>query len=135
MASGGGLEMVKEMINASKFIQEAATRTSGSSYGKLVDDLMDTIKGMAPRDAREIAHKYQSKDLPSFRAEAKQVVAGGAAVADTLPDGDGFKRWMLDMAREVAQTKIGGFLGIGSRSVIDEKEQAALDELASMLGL
>ena len=39
------------------------------------------------------------------------------------------------MARKVAETKTGGFLGMGGTSVIDEKEQAALDELAALMGI
>lgn len=134
-ASGGGLEMLQEMFSASKFIQEVAMKSNGSGYGKLVDDFLAAIKGLAPKDAMADTIKYQSKDLGGVRAEAKQIVADGAAVAANLADGDGYKRWILDMARKVAETKTGGFLGIGGTSVIDEKEQAALDELAALLGV
>lgn len=50
----------------------------------------------------------------------KQIVADGAAVATTLPGKDGYARWVLDMTRQVAATKTGGFLGIGAKAVIDE---------------
>ena len=56
----------------------------------------------------------------------KQVVADGVAIATSLPDGDGFKQWIVDMVRQVAETKTGGILGIGGTSVINEKEQAAI---------
>jgi hypothetical protein len=132
-ASGGGFEMLGEIINATKFMQRLAEQPSGSGYGVLVDDLLSVIKGMSKEEAKESAFPYQSKDPQSLRAEAKQLVANGAAVAGSLTGGDGYKRWILDMAREVAATKSGGFLGIGGKSVIDEKEEAAIQELADLI--
>ena len=134
-ASGGGLEMFKELFSASKFMMDSIKKSSGSGYGRLVDAFLENMKGMSLKDAKENAAKYESRDLNGMRTEAKQIVADGAAIAGTLPGGGGFKRWVLDMAREVAKTKTGGVLGIGGSSVIDEKEQAALDELAAMMGV
>ena len=134
-ASAGKLEMIKEALSAGKFLQELAEKAGGSGYGELVDDLLATMKDMSAQDARENVIQFQSKDPESLRDEVKQVVVDGAAVASALPGADGFRRWIVDMAREVAETKTGGFLGIGSKSVIDEKEQAALDELAAILGV
>ena len=134
-ASGGGLEMFRELFSASKFVQEQVAKTSGSGYGKLVDDFVATIKTMSPKDAMADTIKYQSKDPAGLREEAKKIVAEGVAAASALPDSDGYKRWILDMARKVAETKTGGFLGMGGTSVIDEKEQTALDELAALMGV
>ena len=133
-ASGGKLEMIKEAMTAGKFLQDLAEKAGGSGYGELVDDLLATMKSMSVQDAKENAVQFHAKDPASLRDEVKQVVADGIAVAVGLPGGDGYKRWILDMAREVAETKTGGFLGIGSKSIIDEKEQAALNELAAMFG-
>ena len=91
------------------------------------------MKSMTLDDAKANAHPYQAKDQIGLRAEAKQLVAEGFKVAANLPEPDGYKRWILDMARKVAETKTGGILGIGGKSVIDEKEQAALDELANIM--
>lgn len=134
-ASGGGLEMFKELFSASKFMVKTLKKSSGSGYGELVDAFLERMKGMSPKYAKENATKYESRDLNGMRAEAKQVVADGAAIAAALPGGDGFNRWVLDMAREVAETKTGGVLGMGGSSVVDEKEQAALDDLAAMMGV
>ena len=134
-ASGGGLEMFKELFSASKFMMDSIKKSNGSGYGELVDAFLEKMKGMSPKEAKENAAKYESRDLNGMRAEAKQVVVDGAAIAATLPGSDGFKRWVLDMAREVAETKTGGVLGLGGLSVVDEKEQAALDELAAMMGV
>ena len=134
-ASGSGLEVLKEMLSASKFIQEVARKDTGSGYGQVVDDFLAETKGMAPKEARELSIPFQSKSPDAIRTGLKKVVADGAAVAADLPGGDGFKRWLVDMARQVAETKTGGVLGIGGTAVIDEKEQAAIDELAEMLGV
>lgn len=132
-ASGGGLDMIKEVITAGKFMQELAAQSGGSGYGELVDDLLEAIKGMSPDDAKDESYKYEGKDLESVRSEAKQVVAEGVGISANLPGAEGYKRWILDMARKVAETKTGGFLGIGAKAIIDEREQAAIDELADLI--
>jgi len=93
------------------------------------------MKGMNLNDAKADAHQYQSKDIAALRAEAKQLVVDGAAAAAALPDGDGYKRWLVEMARKVAETKTGGILGFGGQAVIDEKEEAAIAELTELLGI
>lgn len=134
-ASGGGLEMFGEIMTASKFIQNLAKKATTSGYGELVDELLAQMKSMSRQDAKANALQFKAKDVAALRAEAKQYVADAAGVASGLPGADGYKRWILDMARQVAETKTGGFLGIGSKSVIDEKEQAALNELAATFGM
>ena len=134
-ASGGGFEMFQEIFAASKFMQNLSLKESGSGYGSIVDELISAMKGMSLQDARSNTIQYQSKDLESLRAEAKKVVADGVAVAKTLPESDGYMKWILDVARQVAEAKTGGFLGIGGKSVIDEQEQAALKELAELSAL
>ncbi len=134
-ASGGGLEMFKEVLSASKFMQERASQSGGSGYGELVDDLLGTMKGMKTKEAREYAIKIKSRKIDKMREELKQILVDAAAVSSAMPGGDGFKRWLVDMARQVAETKTGGILGIGAKAVIDDKEQAALDDLAAILGV
>jgi hypothetical protein len=134
-ASGGGLEVFNEILTASKFTAKLSNQAGGSGYGELVDELLATIKGMTVKDAQENSVKYQSTEPAAIRAELKQYVAGAVDLIKSLPGADGYKRWILDMVREVAETKTGGFLGIGAKSVIDEKEQAAINEMAALLGL
>jgi hypothetical protein len=132
-ASGGLMDMVQETFTASKFIQESISQAGQSSYGATVDELLSAMKAMTLNDAKANAHPYQSKDQTGLRAEAKQLVVDGYKAAATLPAADGYKRWILDMARKVAETKTGGILGFGGKSVIDDKEQAAIDELAALM--
>ena len=134
-ASGGGFEMINEVFTASKFAREVSLKTGGSGYGPLVDELLAAMKSMTFADAKENTVKYQSKDPAGIRAEVKQFVADAVKIAETLPEVDGYKRWILDMVRKVAETKTGGFLGFGGKSVIDEKEQVALDELKTLFGM
>ncbi len=134
-ASGGGFEMFKEAFSASKFMVETSQKAGGSGYGTLVDEMLAVMKGMTFNDAKTDIYQYQSKDITSLRTEAKQLVADGGLVASSLPDGDGYKRWLVDMARKVAETKTGGMLGFGGEAVIDEKEQTAIAELTTLLGI
>jgi hypothetical protein len=98
-----------------------------------VAGLLEDLKGMSKDEAKAFTMKVEGKDPAAVRAQVKDaVVAAGATVAG-MAGADGYKKWILDIARAVAATKTGGFLGIGAKSVIDEKEQAALDELAAAL--
>jgi hypothetical protein len=134
-ASGGIIDMVKETFTASKFIQDSVGQAGQSGYGAIVDEVLTAMKGMTFNDAKENTHPYQAKDQVGLRAEAKKLVADGFKVALSQPEGDGYKRWVLELARKVTETKTGGILGFGGESVIDEKEQAALDELAAIMGV
>jgi hypothetical protein len=135
LSTGKGLEVFIEFFNASKFIQNEARHFRSSGYGKMADDFITEIKSMSPKEALADAITYKSKDLISIRTEAKKIVVDGSAVASSLPDGDGYKRWVFDLALNIAETKTGGFLGIGGKSVIDRNKQAALIELEEILGV
>jgi hypothetical protein len=134
-ASGGGLEVIKEVLSAGRFAQETAAKTGGSGYGELVDDLLAAMKDMSRKEAKESSIQQELTDLQTLRTNMKQMVIEAGKLASDLPGGDGYKRWLLDMVREVAETKTGGFLGIGGKSVIDEKEEAAIQELKVLLGV
>jgi glutaredoxin-related protein len=135
MASGGAFETLKEVFSASKFAGNLAEKAGGSGYGPLVDDLLLLMKGMDFQDARENTVQFDNKDPASVRDELKKIIADAAEIVSALPGGDGFKRFLLDMARETAKTKTGGFLGIGAKSVVDDAEQSVLKDLAAILGL
>jgi len=129
-ASGGAMDMAQEMAATSKFLQ-----TSVGGYGALVDELLNAMQTMTLQEKKTNSYAYQAKDMTGMRSEAKQVVADAAAAIAALPEGDGWKRWLVELTRQVALTKTGGILGFGGKSVIDEQEQKALDELAAMLGV
>jgi hypothetical protein len=134
-ASGGGFEVFSEVFTASKFAVELARKPGGSGYGELVDELLETMTDINLSDAKEYQVNYQSKDPAGIRAEIKQYIANAVSIVGNRSDAIGYKRFITDTARKVAETKTGGFMGIGSKSVIDEKEQAAIEELAALMGV
>jgi len=133
-ASGGAFEVFSEVFTASKFSAELARKEGGSGYGMLVDEILDDMKDMTVEEAKEYAVKYQSRDPQGIRDEIKQYIANTVALARTLPDYEGYKRFILEMIVKVAETKTGGILGIGGSSVVDDKERSALEEIAAILG-
>ena len=135
MANGSGLEIFKEFFRADKFVKNLAKETRAGSYGEMVKEFVDEVKVMPKREAAAYASAYQSDDLAGIRAEAKAIAVAGAAAASTLPDGEGFKRWMLETARQLAETKTGGFLGLGAVPIMEGHKQAALTELQNLFGL
>lgn len=134
-ASGGGLDFIAEVFTSMKVVQDTAVRKDGSGFGKLVDEIMATMTEMSFSEAKNDTLKTESTDLDSMRAAAKQVVSDAAAAASTLDGGDGYKRWLLFVARKVAETRTGGVLGFGGTSVIDDKEEVALGELKTILNV
>lgn len=135
MASGGAFETLKEVFSASKFAAELSEKTGGSGYGPLVDDLLLLMKGMDYQEARENTVEFERKDPASVRDELKKIISDAAGIVASVPGGDGYKRFLLDMARQTAETKTGGFLGIGAKSIVDTAEQAVLKDLEAILGL
>lgn len=133
-ASGGAFEVFSEVFTASKFSAELARKEGGSGYGMLVDEILDDMKDMTVEEAKEYAVKYQSRDPQGIRDEIKQYIADTVALARTLPDYEGYKRFILEMIVKVAETKTGGILGFGGSSVVDDKERSALEEIAAILG-
>jgi len=134
MASGGAFETLKEVFSASKFAAELSRKAGGSGYGPLVDDLLLLMKGMDYQDARENTVQFETRDPTNVLGELKKIIADAASIVSSLPGGNGFKRFLMDMARETAETKTGGFLGIGAKSIVDDAEQLVLKELAAILG-
>lgn len=134
-ASGGPFEVFNEVFTASKFSAELAVKEGGSGYGALVDELLQAMKGMTMQDAKENTVKYESRDPQGIREEIKQYIDAAVAIADTLPDAEGYKRWLIDMVYKVAETRTGGILGIGGSSIVDEQEKAAVEELKALMDI
>ena len=133
-SSGGGMEMIKEIMQVGKFMSQEA-QAGDSSYGELVTDYLSLMKAMSKDEMKANSIEYQNtKDVAAVREQTKQTVANAWAAVSALPGADGFAKWIVEIGRTAALTKTGGHFGIGNKSVIDEKEQAALDELAAVLG-
>lgn len=134
-ASGSALDFIQEVFTSMKIVQDTAVRKDGSGFGKLVDEIMSEMSEMTFKEARADSIKTESTDMASLREAARQVVVDAAAAASALEGGDGYKRWLLYGARKVAETRTGGVLGFGGTSVVDEREEAALAELKSILNV
>lgn len=134
-ASGGSLDFIQEVFTSMKVVQDTAVRKDGSGFGKLVDEIISEMSEMTFKEAREDSIKTESTDMTSMREAAKTVVVDAAAAASSLEGGDGYKRWLLYVARKVAETRTGGVLGFGGSSTVDAKEEAALAELKAILNI
>jgi hypothetical protein len=131
LASGGMIDFVKEMAAANRFLCE---QTRPGHYGELVDALLAGFHGMSRAQMRELEFLYNSGDLTTLRTEAREVVAGAAAVLGTLPGADGYRQWLMAAAHAAALAGSGTLLpGGGDRPEIDPHEQAAIEELAGIL--
>ena len=134
-SSGGGMEMIKEIMEVGKFMAQES-QAGDSSYGELVTDYLNLMKTMSKDEAKANSIQYENtKDVAAVREQTKQTVANAWAAVSALPGADGFAKWIIEIGHTAALTKTGGHFGIGNKSVIDEKEQAALDELAAVMGV
>lgn len=135
LSSGNAMDFVAEMATVGKLIATAATPGEPSGYGELVDAVLADMDSVKKEDAKGMGIHFggQDKDEAAMRAEARQVIMDAATTISALPGADGYRRWLLDMARATALTRSGGFFGFGGKSEIDAKEQAAINELAGIL--
>ncbi|MDR7418267.1 MAG: hypothetical protein QN178_05095 [Armatimonadota bacterium] len=134
-ASGGTLELIKELFSVGTLLTDQAKQNGGAGYGALVDAVLNEMQAMSKRDAPSATIAYASLDVEGKRAEARQIVADAAVVLDAVAGGDGYKKWLVDVARAAAGASRGGFLGLdGGDRPVDAREQAALRELAAALG-
>lgn len=131
-ASGGALELVREMFASANAMREQAIENA-SAYGPLVESIAEDMKEFSLSDAGDLSVRVEGRDIETVRAGSKQLVADAAAAVAAMPGADGYKRWVLDVARAAAAAKTGGFLGFGAKSVVDEQEEAALAELEALL--
>ena len=129
----GPLGVMKEMFSVAKFIAE--TKMKAGTNG-IVTDLAaelstkegaqaarpEGIQGKSPDDARQLA-------LAELKKVGELVDSKGGA------DAAGFKEWLREVSTRVAEaSKEGGFFGIGG-TLVSAKEQQALADAASALGL
>jgi len=129
-ASGGGLDLVKELFSLSSFIRP---RKPGvlSEYGALVDEVVAEIQAQS----RSLLNSPQEGASPyAARAAALDIVRAAGEAVRGLPGEAGYQSWLMEAARHVAQASRRGFLGLGRKeNAIDYAEQEALDELEAAL--
>jgi hypothetical protein len=125
----GPIGLVKETFAASASVVEGAKGDTPLTLVKAIaDDIQSrNLKVEAPKfESVEAGRSYAVAQLRSALATVDQ------KAADEAPR---FKQWLYDTAQKAAKaSKEGGFLGFGGVAVSD-KEQTALSELASILGV
>lgn len=129
----GMMGIIKEMMAATNEVVAAIRKTSGNS---LVDELAADIKQRVDQGLR-LESPVLTGSADDARDQCLQYFRDiSALVTVKAPEeADGFKKWLLDVARKSAEAaREGGFLGIGGEKV-NEAEQAALNELSKTLGV
>lgn len=117
---------IRESIAMGQAYQEARKRQGKS---ELLDALVSSPPAMSPG---QVGSAADVKPMSEARLREAVALLEAKASADEV---EAYKRFVLALAETAARAhKEGGFLGIGGKEVSD-KEQAALDEIAGVLGL
>lgn len=115
----------------------------GPSHDPAANALVKAISAdLETREGRSTAHEGLRAQLDGSKpseitAKALDVLRRAAAIVEAKAAGDapGFKAWLRDISRRVAEASTeGGFLGFGGVRV-SEAEKATLDQIAAALGL
>lgn len=124
-AVGGKVQQVREMLALGESLRRQIER---AGEGDLIAAVTAAVLGA---HAADIGPELSPDDRPALL----RAVAAAGVVADGLPGGAAYKRWLMLLAREVAEAESdGGFLGFGAEAV-HAAEQTALAEIAESLGV
>ncbi len=122
MAERGGT--IREAMSISRAYKEARQEQGSSA-------LLDAI--VAEQPALNPAEFQGEADVPQALMQKLTEAVAILEAKGTDDDVNAYKRFVIDLAQRVASAKKeGGVLGIGGKEISD-KEQAALDEIASTL--
>jgi hypothetical protein len=129
----GPIGVMKEMFSVAKFVAE--TKMKGGANGIITDLVAELSTREGAQAARPDGIQGKSPDEARQMALAELKKAGELADAKAAGDAAGFKEWLQEVSTRVAKaSKEGGFFGIGG-TLVSEKEQQALADTASALGL
>ncbi len=122
-AVGGKVQQVRELMALGEALRRELERDGEDG---LVRAVTAAVLGEAPLGS--------APDLsPDDRPALLRAVAAAELAAEGLPGGAAYRRWLMLLAREVAQAELdGGFLGFGAEA-LHAAEQAALTEIAAAL--
>ncbi len=121
-ASRGGT--LRESVAIGRVYAEAR---QGQGESELLDELVSSPPGVDPQRLRGAG------DIAAVSSERLREALGVLKERASTGDVEAYKRFVLDVARAAAEAhKEGGFIGIGGKQISDE-EQAALDEIRSLL--
>jgi hypothetical protein len=126
----GPFGIVKEMFSVGMALADVVKKGSDNALVKAIADDMqargtepESPKGVkSPEDAQRVVLEHMAK--------VSEIVAKKAPA-----EAEGFKRWLVDVAKRVAEaSNEGGFLGFGGEKVSAD-EQAAIRSIAEKLGV
>jgi hypothetical protein len=128
----GSVGVAKEFLSMAQAVEETGQQ---GDVNELIAALVADLQ--APQAAQSDASE-EPLDLSEAREKAlaeSREVAALLAQKTTSAEADGFKRWMLSIAKRVSEAaREGGVLGIGSK-LVSEKETTMLREIAAALGI
>ena len=124
----GPIGMTKEAIAVAKAVTES------QSNNELITSIATTWKGQVTKPKLPELPRDTPDDTRNAALEHCKRAA--AIVSQKSPaEADEYKQWLVSLARKAAEaSKEGGFLGIGGTLVSDD-ETAAINTLASALGV
>jgi hypothetical protein len=116
---------LRESVSLARAYAHARQESSGQ---ELLDDLVASPPQLDPRD---LGSPDQARDQALQRLREAIDLVERKADPDEAAE---YKRFVMKLADTVARAhREGGFIGIGGKE-ISEREQAALDEIAAMVG-
>jgi hypothetical protein len=127
-ASGSYTEERLERRSAEKVIKETL-KQGGDRYGELVAAIMADMNAMTGKEKKATKVEYKSWGLDMVRPDSWMLVSQAAKALAGKPGIDGFKQWVLDVARQAAESSRGGFLSRTGNEPLDSKEIFALTEI------
>jgi hypothetical protein len=125
----------QELAAMSQAVMASISGTKSEFIKTVATDLLskETQEDIKP----ELDKLKDQKDPSALMQSMLDHITSSIVLVDekSAEDGDAYRKYLVYLAQITAEgSKEGGFLGIGAVRV-SEKEQAALDELAQVLGL
>jgi hypothetical protein len=127
-ASGSYTEERLERRTANKVIKESL-KQGGSQYGELVAAIIADMNTISGKEKKAITVEYKSWGLDMMRPDSWMIVNQAAKALAGKPGIEGFKQWVLDVARRSAESSRGGFLSKTGNTPLDSKEIFAMTEI------
>ncbi|NTU83132.1 MAG: hypothetical protein HGA45_27805 [Chloroflexales bacterium] len=125
----GPIGLIKETFASASSIIEAAKQPDALQIVK------DLAADMEAKTLKPELPKFKSADEAAAFAKEQLTKAVALIEGKSPEDAGAYRQWLYDTAKKAAEAgKEGGFLGFGGTAV-SEKEQAALIQIAAILGV
>jgi hypothetical protein len=127
-SSGGYTEERFERHTANNAIKQTLKK-GGSEYGELVVAVIADMNAMSGKEKKAAKFEFKHWGLDMVRPDSWMVVNEAAKALKGKPGIEGFKQWVLDIARVAAERSRGGLLSSTGNQPLDSKEIFALSEI------